>query len=121
MSYTFAELFGTNVVATATDLTFSMADLVDANNNPLLAADGSNNADPDKVAAALIAHLHAATTPETDTDGNEIVDKTDGVVAQESFSPRTFEVRDDESQIRHEFNFALYTPDNTTFSANSVV
>ena len=50
-----------------------------------------------------------------------IVDPDTALVAANSFNPKTFEVRGDEAQVRHEFPFYIYTIDSTAFDPDNVV
>ena len=119
MAQSLTELLGTNATASGTTITIDLNDFTDSNSNPLL-ADAANASDQQKV-ACLITGIWQNTLPETDTNGTAIVDKTDGIVAQESFQPKTFETREDETQIRNERNFAIYTIDSTVFDPDNVV
>lgn len=93
--------------------------MVDENDAVLLA--DIPNATDSMIVAAIIKHLHVKTKPAVDGSGNDIIDKTNAIVSQTAFTPKTFEVREDESQIRHEFNFAVYTTDSTTFDPDNAV
>lgn len=119
MTQSLADLFGSNAVDNGTTLTISFADFVDINDNPLLA--DSVTASPSQKASAWLAWLHRTQLPTTDANGVTVVDKTNGVVPQSSFQPKTFEVREDETQVKNEFNFAVYTVDNSTFDPDDTI
>lgn len=119
MAQTLTELLGSNASLTTGTLSVSLSDLVDGNGTPLL--DSPSSATATQAVAAVLLHLHRVTKPELGTDGTEVVDKTDAIVSTESFTPKTFEVREDETQIRHDFNFYVYTFDSTGFDPDNVV
>lgn len=119
MTQTLVDLLGINATATGTTITFDLNDFVDGNGNPLL-ADAANASDEQKV-ACLIHGIWANSQQALDTNGNPIVDKTNGIVAGESFQPKTFETREDETQIRHERILLIYAQDSTNFDPDNVV
>ena len=119
MTQSLTDLLGTNATSTSTTITITLADLKDANGNAYL-ADPSTATDDQKV-AALLAAIHVNCKPTLDTNGFAVEDKTMAIVAEESFSPKTFETREDVSQIKNEFVFSIYTSDNTTFDPDNVV
>jgi hypothetical protein len=119
MTQTLVGLLGTNAVKTGTTVTFDLAELKDGTGTAFLATPSS--ATPGQIGAALIAALHQNTKPAKDTNGVDIVDKTNAIVATASFSPKTFEVRGDVSQIKNEFVFNVYTVDSTAFDPDNAV
>lgn len=119
MTQSINDLLGTNASLTSGTLTLQLSDFTDAQDAPYLA--DVNSATAHMAVAALIAYLHRVTLPALDTSGNAIVDKTDAIVAVESFTPKTFEVRDGEAQIRTDFNFYVYTQDASTFDPDDTV
>ena len=119
MTQTLTDLFGANAVDNGTTITITIADFVDSNNSPLL--DNPNTANPAQKLAAFFTWLHRTQLPATDTNGIAVVDKTQAIVPQASFQPKTFEVREDVSQIRNEFNFAVYSIDATVFDPDNVI
>ncbi len=119
MAQTLTDLFGTNATDSGSTLTINLADFVDSNNNPLLADPAT--ATPAQKLAAWLAWLHRTQLPATDANGVATVDKTQAIVPQSSFQVKTFEVREDVSQIRTEFNFAVYSTDNTSFDPDDVI
>lgn len=119
MAQTLTELLGSNASLTTGTLSVSLSDLVDGSGNPLL--DSPSSATATQAIAALLSHLHRTTKPATDTEGNETVDETDAIVSTDSFTPKTFEVRNEATQIRHDFNFFVYTTDSTGFDPDNVV
>lgn len=119
MTQTITELLGTSAALSGGTLTVQLADLKDSNNAALLATPTSATAS--QAVAALLSHLHRVTTQAVDGNGVAIVDKTDAIVSSASFQPKTFEVRDGESQIRNEFTFLVYTTDNNTFDPDDAI
>ena len=119
MTQTLTDLLGTNATATGTTITIDLNDFVDGNSNPLL-ADATTATDEQKV-ACLIHGIWLNAKPALDTNNNPIVNKTNGVVSIDSFQEKTFETREDETQIRHERIFALYSTDTTAFDPDTVV
>lgn len=119
MTQTLTDLLGVNATSNLTAITIDLNDFVDGNNNPLL-ADAANASDEQKV-ACLIHGIWLNAKPAKDASNNPIVDKTNGVVSQDSFQPKTFETREDETQIKHERIFALYSTDTTAFDPDTVV
>lgn len=119
MAQTITELLGTNATLATGTLTIQLADLKDGNNAAYLATPSTATAS--QAVAALLAHLHRVTSPSLDANGIAIVDKTDGIVSTTSFQPKTFEVRDNESQVRNEFTFLVYTVDNSTFDPDDAI
>lgn len=59
--------------------------------------------------------------PLKDALGFDVVDKTNAIVSIASFAPKTFKVRQDVSQIKNEFNFAIYTADAIAFDPDDAV
>lgn len=112
-------LLGTNATQTGAIVSFDLNDLKDSAGVKFLATPAS--ATPSQVGAALIAALHQNTKPAKDTAGTDIVDKTNAIVSSTSFSPKTFEVRGDVSQIKNEFIFAVYTIDSSAFDPDNAV
>ena len=119
MSQNLTDLLGANATASGTTITINLNDFVDGSLNPLL-ADATTATDEQKI-ACLIHGIWLNAKPALDTNGNPIVDKTNGVVAQDSFQSKTFETREDETQIKHERIFALYSSDTTDFDPDNVV
>ena len=93
MSYTLQQLFGESATYSSGALTFQVNDLKDENGNLLIGEPVSVENQWDKIGAALLAYMHRVTKPVLDTNGNPVEDKTKGIVSQDSFSPKTFEVR----------------------------
>ena len=119
MAQTFNDLFGTNAVDSGATATIHFADFVDSENNVLLADPA--NANPAQKLAAFLAWLHRTQLAETDSTGVATVDKTKAIEPQESFQPKTFEVREDVSQVRTDFNFAVYSTDTSIFDPDDVI
>ncbi len=119
MTQSLAQLFGATASKTGTSITINLNDFDDDSNNNLLA--DATTATPAQAVAAWLSWLHRTQTPATDANGIAVVDKTNALVPQSSFSPKTFEVRENVSQIRNEFNFAIYTVDATTFDPDNAV
>ena len=119
MTQALTDLLGTNATSNLTTITIDLNDFVDGNGDPLL-ADAANASEQQKVACLLNGIWNNAQQA-LDTDGNPIVNKTDGIVAGDSFQPKTFETREDEVQVRHERIFLLYAQDNNTFDPDDIV
>lgn len=119
MSQSLADLFGSSATETETTVTIDLNDFVDENEVVLLA--DISNSSPAQKAAAWLAWLHRTQAPQVDENGNTIVDKTQAIVPQVAFTTKTFEVRDDESQIKNELDFAVYTRDNVGFDPDDAV
>jgi hypothetical protein len=119
MTQTLVSLLGTNATKSGTTISFDLGDLKDSAGNSFLVS--PSTATPSQIGAALIAALHQNTKPAKDTAGADIVDKTNAIVASTSFSPKTFEVRQDVSQIKNEFVFNVYTVDATAFDPDNAV
>ena len=84
--------------------------------------DGSRAAlTEDMAIAILVAGLHKNALPQTDANGLAVVEPTTALVANESFQSKTFEVRGEAAQVRHEFIFSIYTADDTDFDPDKVV
>lgn len=119
MTQSLTQLFGATATKTGSSITINLNDFDDANNSNLLADPATATAA--QALAAWLSWLHRTQMPATDANGTSIVDKTNALVPQTSFSPKTFEVREDVSQIRNEFNFAIYTVDATSFDPDNAV
>jgi hypothetical protein len=119
MTQSLVSVLGTGATKTGTQVTFDLDQMKDAAGNKLLASAGT--ATPSQVLAAIIAGIHQATKPAKDANDVDIVDKTNAIVASTSFSPKTFEVRGDTSQIKNEFIFSVYTIDSTAFDPDNAV
>ncbi|MGL5940817.1 MAG: hypothetical protein ACRC2S_10565 [Waterburya sp.] len=119
MTQSLTDLFGATATKTGTSITINLNDFDDASGSNLLA--DSATATPAQALAAWLSWLHRTQMPATDANGAVIVDKTDTLVPQTSFSPKTFEVRENVSQIKNEFNFAIYTADATAFDPDNAV
>ena len=119
MTQTLANIFGRSVSVSGSLVTFDLADFEDSNGNPIL-ADPANATNNQKI-ACVIAGIHANSKPSTDENGLVVADKTDVLVSSDSFAPKTFEVRQDESQVKHEFIFSVYTVDSTIFDPDNAI
>lgn len=119
MTQSLTDLLGANVTITGNTITIDLTDFTDSNGTQIL-DDPSSASDSQKI-ATLISGIHQNTKPQTDANGIALVDKTNAIVSSESFSPKTFEVREDEAQIRHEFNFSIYTIDSTAFDPDNAI
>jgi hypothetical protein len=119
MTQTLVSILGTNATKTGAIVSFDLNDLKDSAGLKFLASPTA--ATPGQIGAAIIAALHQNCTPAKDASGNEIVDKTNVIVSATSFSPKTFEVRNDVSQIKNEFVFSVYTIDSTAFDPDNAV
>lgn len=105
MAQTLVEILGTNATASGATITINLADFKHANGTQML--DSPSTASASQKIATLIAGIHQNAKPAKDANGVEIVDKTDVLVSGESFSPKTFEVRQEVPQIKNEFVFNL--------------
>lgn len=119
MTQSLIQILGTNAIATGTTITIDLADFKFANGTQML--DTPATASVAKKIATLVAGIHQNCLPAKDTNGTEIVDKTNSIVSATSFSPKTFEVRQDVSQIKNEFVFNIYTVDATAFDPDNAV
>lgn len=119
MTQSLTDLLGTNATATGTTITIDLNDFVDGNGDPFL-ADATTASDQQKV-ACLINGIWNNTKQATDVDGNPIVDKTNAIVAGDSFQPKTFETREDETQIRNERILLIYSQDTSLFDPDNVI
>ena len=119
MTQELANLFGENAARTDDTITISLNDFVDQNGNPYLA--NSVTATAAQAATAWIAWLHHSTKEELDENSQPIQDKTQAIVAQDNFTIKTYETRDGQSQIRNNFDFAIYTIDSSIFDPDNVV
>ncbi len=113
------ELFGTSATQEDGVIHIKLNDFVDPNGSPYLAA--PTTATPAQAATAWLAWLHHSTKEKLDSNGQPIQDKTQAIVAQDNFTPKTYESRDGESQIRNNFDFAIYTIDTTSFDPDNVI
>ena len=119
MPQSITDILGANATASNTTVTIDLSDFQDSNGSQML-DDPTTATDSQKI-ATLIAGIHQNSKPEIDANGLEVADKTKVIVANESFNPKTFEVRQDETQIKHEFAFSLYTVDSTGFDPNNAI
>ncbi len=119
MTQELANLFGENADRTDDTITINLNDFVDQNGNPYLAT--PTTATPAQAATAWLAWLHHSTKEELDENSQPIQDKTQAIVAQDNFTPKTYETRDGQSQIRNNFDFAIYTIDTSSFDPDNVV
>ncbi len=119
MTQQLIDLFGKNATQTDNTITITLDDFVDPNGNPYLAA--PTTATPAQAATAWLAWLHHSTKEAKDSNNQPIVDKTQAIVSQDNFTPKTYETRDGESQIRNNFDFAIYTIDTSSFDPDNVI
>ncbi len=119
MAQELKDLFGENATKTDNTITITLDDFVDANGSSYLASPAT--ATPAQAATAWLAWLHHSTKEELDANGQPIQDKTQAIVAQDNFTPKTYESRDGESQIRNNFDFAIYTVDTSSFDPDNVI
>ena len=119
MTQTLIGLLGANATATGSTITIDLADFKFANGTQML--DTPATASVAKKIATLIAGIHQNSKPAKDANGLDVVDKTNAIVANESFAPKTFEVRQDVSQIKNEFVFSVYTVDSTAFDPDNAI
>ncbi len=119
MAQSFSDLFGANAVDNGATATINFNDFVDSEGNVLLV--NPANANPAQKLAAFLAWLHQTQLAKTDSSGIAVVDKNKAIEPQTSFQPKTFEVREDVSQVRTDFNFAVYSVDNSLFDPDDVI
>lgn len=119
MTQSLVSVLGTGASKSGTIVSFDLEQMKDAAGNKFLA--NATAATPSQILAALIAGIHQNTKPAKDANGVDIVDKTNAIVSNTSFSPKTFEVRNDVSQIKNEFSFSVYTIDSTAFDPDNAV
>ena len=119
MAQSITDILGANATATGNTITIDLSNFKNGNGVQML-DDPATASDSQKI-ATLIAGIHQNSKPAKDVDGIEVVDKTNAVVSSDSFSPKTFEVRQDVSQIKHEFVFAVYTIDSTGFDPDNAI
>lgn len=119
MTQTLIKILGTNATATGSTITIDLADFKHQDGTQML--DSPATASVAKKIATLIAGIHQNAKAAKDASGIEIVDKTDVLVSLESFTPKAFEVRQDTAQIKHEFNFSVYTVDSTNFDPDNAI
>lgn len=119
MTQTLTDILGSSATSTGSTITIDLADFKHANGTQML--DNPATATASKKIATLIAGIHLRAKPAKDVNGAEITDKTNVLVSSDSFSPKTFEVRQDVSQIKNEFVFSLYTIDSTAFDPDNAV
>ena len=119
MAQSLTDLFGTSATKTYSSITINLDDFVDGNGNPYL--QDSTTATPAQAATAWIAWLWHTTLEPLDSNNQPIQDKTQAIVAQTAFTPKSYETRDGEAQIRNEFPFAIYTIDSSGFDPDNVI
>jgi hypothetical protein len=119
MAQTLKDILGTNATSTGSTITIDLDDFKDASNIQML--DNPATATVAQKVATLIAGIHRRTKPAKDTNGIEVIDKTNALVSSDSYSPKTFEVRQDTAQVKHEFIFGVYVVDNTAFDPDNAV
>lgn len=119
MTQTLTEILGSNATSSGATITINLADFKHANGTQML--DNPSTASDSKKIATLIAGIHQNAKAAKDTNGNDIVDKTNVLVSTTSFSPKTFETRQDTAQIRNDFSFYVYTVDSTSFDPDNAV
>ncbi|MDJ0902429.1 MAG: hypothetical protein QNJ55_26860 [Xenococcus sp. MO_188.B8] len=113
------ELFGTSATQEDGVIQIKLNDFVDTNGTPYL--NDPLTATPAQAATAWLAWLHHSTKEKTDENSQPIQDKTQAIVAQDNFTIKTYETRDGQSQIRNNFDFAIYTIDTSSFDPDNVV
>ena len=119
MAKTITDYLGNGAELSGTTLTINLSELkavVDPDDDTPGAA-----LTEDMAIAVLIAGLHKNALPQTDANGLAVVEPTTALVANESFQSKTFEVRGEAAQVRHEFIFSIYTVDDTDFDPDKVV
>lgn len=119
MSQVLADLFGTSATESGSTITINVGDFINKQGQAYLSS--PDTATAESKLAAFLAWLHWSQMPATDANGIVAVDKTKAIVPQQSFQPKTFEVREDETQLKTEFGFAVYTVDNTGFDPSQTV
>lgn len=113
------DYLGANATSSGTTVTIDLADFVDSSGVQML-DDPTTATDSQKI-ATILAGMHQNSKPTVDANGLEVTDKTAVLVSATSFQPKTFETREDESQIKHEFIFSLYTTDSTAFDPDNAI
>ena len=113
------ELFGTSATQEDGVIQIKLNDFVDTNGTPYL--NNPLTATPAQAATAWLAWLHHSTKEKLDSNSQPIQDKTQAIVAQDNFTIKTYETRDGQSQIRNNFDFAIYTIDTSSFDPDNVV
>jgi len=118
MARSLQDYLGTEAVLKEKTLTINLQELkaqIDPSDNGVV-----QNYSDDQAIAILVAALHANAKQKTENN-IPIIDSEQALVASESFNPKTFEVRGEQAQVKHEFNFAIYTIDSTAFDPDNVV
>lgn len=101
MALTLQQHFGANAAINAGVLSITLANLSGVGLN-------GANPSPADIAAALVLFW------KTNTPTDAANDKTIGVVVADSFSPKSFVTRGDESQIEYQYILSAYTSDSTS-------
>lgn len=119
MAQTLTDILGINATATGSKITIDLSDFKDKNGVQIL--DSPDTATDAQKIATLVSGIAYRSQPTKDLDGTEVVDKTNVIVTGESFAPKTFEVREGEAQIKHEFILNIYTIDSTDFDPDNAI
>jgi hypothetical protein len=119
MPQTLISILGANATSSGATITINLADFKHQDGTQML--DNPSTASTAKKIATLIAGIHENCKPLKDANGLDIVDKTNALVSAISYQPKTFEVRQDVSQIKNEFIFNVYTVDATSFDPDNAI
>ncbi|WP_319418856.1 hypothetical protein [Pleurocapsa sp. FMAR1] len=119
MAQTLTSILGENATSSGSTITIDLTDFKFASGTRML--DTPATATVSQKIATLVAGIHQNSKPVKDANGLDVVDKTNSLVASESFSPKTFEVRQETAQVKNEFVFSVYTVDSTAFDPDNAV
>ena len=120
MAKSLADYLGSNAIENDNLITVSLSELY-FSIFPEATEAYSYSGNPDELVSILVAGIHARCKPQLDENGLDVTPNTTAVVAAQSFQPKTFQLRGDKPQVRHEFVFNIYTEDNTAFNPVNAV
>ena len=120
MAKTLVDYLGSSATVSNNLLTISLPELY-ASIFPDATEAYTYSDNPDEALALLVAGIHARNKPELDANGLDVTPSTQALVAAQSFQPKTFVTRGEDTQVQHEFVFNVYTEDTTGFDPSSAV
>ena len=119
-SKTLQDFFGNNVYPNEQELCIDIGELVSLVNGDSEYQDVAS-LPPEKIVTALIAYWFETNYSDTVTGNRLSQDKTVPLVSSSGSVRRSLVTRGDETQVKHDFSFSVYTKDNSDFNPDDLV
>lgn len=119
-SKTLQDFFGDKTLVDGEYLTFSPSQVISTILNENF-TDDATNFTSEQIASSLIAYWFSTNYSDAVTGNRLSQDKTIPLVSNSATVRRNLVTRGDETQIKHDFSFSIYTKDNSEFNPDNLV